>query len=103
MVFLFIADLALSIAFKVSTWCLGKTYDGIVYLVSRRNKTNDADDDGDEFVLISRDDYRALRCRQKRPVNHEPVNHEPVNHEPVNHEPDPESSVSASSVSASSK
>ena len=87
MVFFFIADLALSIAFHVSTWCLGKTYDGIAYLVSRRNKTNDADDDGDEFVLISLRDYR---CRQKRPVNHEPVNHEPA----------PESSVPSDSASS---
>jgi len=93
MVFFFIADLALSIAFKVSTWCLGKTYDGIAYLVSRRNKTNDEDDDGTEFVLISLDDYRALRCRQNCPVNHEPVNHEP----------EPESSVPVPSSSASSK
>ena len=100
MVFFFIADLALSIAFNVSTWCLGKTYDGIAYLVSRRNKTNDADDDGDEFVLISLRDYR---CRQKRPVNHEPVNHEPASHEPVNHEPASHEPESESSVSASSK
>jgi hypothetical protein len=86
MVLFFIADLALSLAFKVSTWCLGKTYDGIAYLVSRKsNKSND----DTEFVLISRDDYQ---CRQKRPVNHEPVNHEPVNHEP-----EPESSVPSSS------
>ena len=95
MVFFFIADLALSIAFKVSTWCLGKTYDGIAYLVSRKsNKSND----DTEFVLISLDDYRALRCRQNCPVNHEPVNHEPVNHEP-----EPESSVPVPSSSASSK
>ena len=63
MVFFFIADLALSLALKATTWCLGKTYDGIVYLVSHKNKTNDHNDrnDGDDFVVISREDYRALR------------------------------------------
>jgi hypothetical protein len=88
-VFVFIADLALSFAFKVSAWCLGKTYDGIAYLVSRRNKTND-DDGGDEFVVISLEDYRALRrTRVRAPVNHAPVNHAPV----------PESSVPSDSAS----
>lgn len=60
MVFFFIAELALSLAIKATTWCLGKTYDGITYLVSRRVKTSD-DDDSDEFVVISSEDYRALR------------------------------------------
>lgn len=63
MVFFFIADLALSLAIKATTWCLGKTYDGIVYLVSRKSKTND--DDNDEFVVISLEDYRALRGKRK--------------------------------------
>lgn len=62
MVFFFIADLALSLAIKATTWCLGKTYDGIVYLVSRKSKTND---DNDEFVVISLEDYRALRGKCK--------------------------------------
>ena len=62
MVFFFIADLALSLAIKATTWCLGKTYDGIVYLVSRKSKTND--DDNDEFVVISLEDYRALRGKR---------------------------------------
>ena len=64
MVFFFIADLALSLAIKATTWCLGKTYDGIVYLVSRKSKTND-DNDNDEFVVISLEDYRALRGKRK--------------------------------------
>jgi len=101
MVFFFIADLALSVAFKVSAWCLGKTYDGIAYLVSQRNKTNDEDDNGNEFIVISREDYRALRrTRLHAPVNHAPVNHAPVNHAPVNHAPEPESSVPSDSASS---
>ncbi len=119
MVLFFIADLAFSVAFKVSAWCLGKTCDGIAYLVSRRNKPKDGihagDNDNDnanhndidcEFIVISRDDYRALRSRQKRlstpalashePASHEPASHEPASHEPASHEPashEPESSV----------
>lgn len=65
MVFFFIADLALSLALKATTWCLGKTYDGISYLISRRTKANDDNDaDGDEFVVISLEDYRALRRKR---------------------------------------
>jgi hypothetical protein len=56
MVFFFIADLALSVAFKVSTWCLGKTYDGVVYLISRTktpppHATYDISDD-DDCVIV---------------------------------------------------
>lgn len=64
MVFFFIADLALSLALKATTWCLGKTYDGFMYLVSRRGNAND-DDNGDEFVVISLEDYRALRGKRR--------------------------------------
>lgn len=69
MVFFFIADLALSLALKATTWCLGKTYDGISYLISRRTKASDdadgdGDGDGDEFVVISLEDYRALRRKR---------------------------------------
>jgi hypothetical protein len=71
MVFFFIADLALSIAIKATTWCLGKTYDGIVYLVTRKSKKND-DEDGDEFVVISLEDYRALRGK-RRTIKAEPT------------------------------
>jgi hypothetical protein len=67
MVFFFIADLALSFALKATTWCLGKTYDGISYLISRRTKASDNDDD-DEFVVISLEDYRALR-RKRGTIN----------------------------------
>jgi hypothetical protein len=58
MVLFFIAELALSIAFKLSAWCLGKTYDGIAHLVSSNPKVND--DNDAEFVIISRDEYRTL-------------------------------------------
>ena len=67
MVLLFIAELALTVAFKLSTWCLGKTCDGIMYLVKRRSnkhidpdKDNDNDNDND-FVVISRQEYRSLK------------------------------------------
>ena len=61
MVIFFIAELALAVAFKLSAWCLGKTYDGIAYLVSSKPTSNACDDDDDtEFVVISRVDYRAL-------------------------------------------
>jgi len=55
------ADLTLTVVFKLSAWCLGKTWDGIVYLFANP-KLNDAelvlDDD---CVIISRDEYRALK------------------------------------------
>jgi len=53
-------DLTLTIVFKLSAWCLGKTWDGIAYLIAARPnpKPNDLDDD---FVIISRDEYRALK------------------------------------------
>jgi hypothetical protein len=59
MVLFFIADLALTIAFKVSSWCLGKTCDGIMYLVTRRKSNKD--DDDDEFVVVSRQEYCVLK------------------------------------------
>jgi hypothetical protein len=55
------AELTLTVVFKLSARCLWKTWDGIAYIVSRRNKTNyededddDDDDDDDEFVVIYR-------------------------------------------------
>lgn len=72
MVFFFIADLALSFVLKATTWCLGKTYDGITYLVSRKSKT---DNDDDEFVVISREDFSTLLKERRRPcINAPPVN-----------------------------
>jgi hypothetical protein len=57
--FLFVADLALTLAFKVGAWCVGKTYDGVVYLVKRTSKTPppphatyDISDD-DDCVLVT--------------------------------------------------
>ena len=65
MVLFFIAELALTVAFKLSTWCLGKTFDGIMYVVKRRsNKHVDPDKDNDndnDFVVISRQEYRSLK------------------------------------------
>lgn len=75
MVLFFIAELALTVAFKLSTWCLGKTCDGIMYLVKRRSnkhidpdKDNDNDNDNDkdndndnDFVVISRQEYCSLK------------------------------------------
>jgi hypothetical protein len=64
MVIFFMADLTLTVVFKLSAWCLGKTWDGIAYLIAARPnpKPNDAelvlDDD---CVIISRDEYRALK------------------------------------------
>jgi hypothetical protein len=55
----FIADLALSLAFKAGAWCLG----GVVYLVkraSRRVPGVEGVDCNDEFIVISRDEYRSL-------------------------------------------
>lgn len=78
MVFFFMADLTLAVVFKLSAWCLGKTWDGIAYLVSRSNKTND-DDDDDEFVVISREDYRALRRKRDNVKTIEPTTPTPPN------------------------
>jgi len=87
MALFFIAELALTVAFKLSTWCLRKTCDGIMYLVKRRSnkhidpdkdndndndkdidpdkdndKDNDPDKDNDnDFVVISRQEYCSLK------------------------------------------
>jgi len=69
MVLFFIADLALTLAFKVGTWCLGKTYNGIVYLVTYKTqppKPDEAMSDGgddctDDFVTMTRQEYDALK------------------------------------------
>jgi hypothetical protein len=80
MVIVFMADLTLAVVFKLSAWCLGKTWDGIGYLVSRSNKTkDDDDDDDDEFVVISREDYRALRRKRDNVKTIEPTTPTPPN------------------------
>ena len=80
MVLFFIADLALTLAFKIGTWCLGKTYNGIVYLVTYKTTTptptptptpktnaheamNDSGDCTDDCVIITmtRQEYDALK------------------------------------------
>jgi hypothetical protein len=74
MVLFFIADLALTLAFKLSTWCLGKTYNGIVYLVTYKSQTpkpnahevmsdggDCTDDCTDDFVTMTRHEYDALK------------------------------------------
>lgn len=100
MVFFFIADLALSLAVKATTWCLGKTYDGIAYLISHRVKSSD-DDDNDEFVVISREDYRALRRKHAvvKPKIIENINNNENNNDPS---PNQEESVSVPDVVSSS-
>jgi hypothetical protein len=88
MVIFFMADLTLTVVFKLSAWCLGKTWDGIAYLIAARTnpKPNDAelvlDDD---CVIISRDEYRALKDSYN-----------------LHHASSEEVSTSASSLSASS-
>ena len=82
------AELTLTVVFKLSAWCLGKTWDGIAYLIAARTnpKPNDAelvlDDD---CVIISRDEYRALKDSYN-----------------LHHASSEEVSTSASSLSASS-
>jgi hypothetical protein len=72
--FFFITEVAVSLIFKVTTWCIGRTYDGILYLVNSNSKTNDNDNDGDkdEFVVISLADYNSLietsKTKKKVPV-----------------------------------
>ena len=54
--FLFVADLALTLAFKVGAWCLWKTYDGVVYLIatSKTPPPASADmSDDDECVIVT--------------------------------------------------
>lgn len=66
MVLFLIADLALSLAFKLSAWCLGKTYDGIVYIVTYKSKSNvpptpePVSDCTADCVIITRQEYDAL-------------------------------------------
>ena len=63
MVLLLIADLALSLAFKLSAWCLGKTYDGIAYIVTYKSKSNvppAPEPVSSDCVIITRQEYDAL-------------------------------------------
>lgn len=72
--FFFITEVAVSLIFKVTTWCIGRTYDGILYLMNSNSKTNDNDNDSDkdEFVVISLADYNSLietsKTKKKVPV-----------------------------------
>ena len=82
MVLFFIADLALTLAFKVGTWCLGKTYNGIVYLVTYKTqppKPDEAMSDGgddctDDCVIITmtRQEYDALKHSHDLHHRHHP-------------------------------
>jgi hypothetical protein len=68
MVFFFIADLALTLAYKLGVWCLGKTYNGIAYLVTQSpspspSPSHARDDDDCVVVTITRHEYDALRKR----------------------------------------
>ena len=67
MVLFFIAELALTVAFKFSTWCLGKTFDGIMYIVKRRNNDNN---DSDDFVVISHQEYCSLKKTHELYLNY---------------------------------
>jgi hypothetical protein len=69
MVLFLIADLAFTLAFKLSAWCLGKTYDGIVYIVTYKSKSNvhpmpepvsPTVTDCTDCVIITRQEYDAL-------------------------------------------
>ena len=64
MVLFFIADLALTLAFKLGAWCLGKTCDGIVYLI-KPTPTNPASNEqlilDDDCVIIKRCEYEELK------------------------------------------
>jgi len=78
MVFFFIADLALTLAFRFSAWCLVKTYNGIAYLVTyktqpqKSNACEAMSDDCTDCVIISmtRQEYDALND-----LNHHHPNH----------------------------
>lgn len=73
MVLFFIAELALTVAFKLSTWCLGKTFDGIMYIVKRRkhdDKRDDDNTDGDDFVVISHQEYCGLKKTHELYLHH---------------------------------
>lgn len=73
MVLFFIAELTLTVAFKLSTWCLGKTFDGIMYIVKRRNHNNKHDDDntdGDDFVVIPHKAYCGLKKNHDLYLHH---------------------------------
>ena len=84
------ADLTLTVVFKLSAWCLGKTWDGIAYLIAARPNANPKPNDAelvldDDCVIISRDEYRALKDSYN-----------------LHHASSEEVSTSASSLSASS-
>ena len=66
MVLFFIADLTLTLAFKLSAWCLGKTYNGIVYLLttSKPQKSNPSateDNEDDCVIVLCQHEYDALK------------------------------------------
>jgi hypothetical protein len=63
MVLFFIADLTLTLAFKLSAWCLGKTYNGIVYLLTKpKSPPNESDDDC--VIVLSQKEYDAINLRR---------------------------------------
>ncbi len=70
MMILFIAELALTVAFKFSTWCLGKTFDGIMYIVKRQNNDNKDNNDNDDFVVISHQEYCSLKKTHELYLNY---------------------------------
>jgi hypothetical protein len=67
MVLFIIAELAFTVAFKLSAWCIGKTFDGIMYIV-KRHKSDDIDD---EFIVISRQEYCDLKKSHENELHHD--------------------------------
>lgn len=58
----FIAELAPTLAFKLCAWCLGKTRDGIVYLVKPTNAAlNEQLILDNDCVIIKRFEYEQLK------------------------------------------
>jgi hypothetical protein len=101
MVLFFIADLALSLAFKLSAWCLGKTYNGIVCLVTYKShpqKSNAHEAMSDDIctddcvIVLSRQEYDTLK-----------QSHELPHHSHASSEDEVVSNESSSSECASSK
>ena len=66
MVFFFIAEFALTLVFKLSAWCLGKTCDGILYLVAIKPNNPESNEHkhlilDDDCVIITLCEYEALK------------------------------------------
>ena len=71
MVLFFMADMAFTLAFKIGAWCLGQTYNGIVYLIATSKspppRANDdaINDDNCIIVTMTRQEHDALKQLRK--------------------------------------